>query len=399
LVQWAQLWKSINPRLYNDDDGVTMAVNGRIKGVISSSIVAILIAVIFISLPSDVVAHAPESLDLSYDYFTQTLNVTIQHSGYQTQHYIENIEVFKNDVSVIDETYTEQAELRDLYYEFEVFAEDGDVLKVIATCNLVGDDEGDIIVDGPKDRMTIQINEIDEIEMGDEFSFTVNIKDTDSEEYIEGVNVEVRVWEGVVTEVDDLGIGGYAFTYTAPELQDEVVEVINITASRNGYHTQYFEFDFDILFPVDPDKKIHVTLTPAFSSINEGETKELTVTVEAGDQPLDITGITVERSGGIYSDEVTGVGTFLLTFKANEVGSDVNGWIKVTASKEGYSTGTAQLSFKIKDTSDPADDDDDDTSVNNNSGLITPTNFIIVVVIILVIAAVVGFFVWRSRRE
>jgi desulfoferrodoxin (superoxide reductase-like protein) len=380
-----------------------MVGKGRMVKVSTVVIGIILMAFAIMIAPSDVDAHAPESMELSYDYFTQILNVTIQHTSTPAtpNHYINNIEVFKNNISVIQETYTEQSDLRDLYYEFEVFAEDGDILKAIATCSRVGEDEAEITVVGPKERMEITVNEIDYLEMGDEWDFTVNIDQENSGDPLDGVNVEVRAVLGDLSEVSELGIGGYSFTYTAPELQYEDVEVINITASRNGYHSKYYEFDFDIIFPVDDSKKILVTLSPKFSTIDEGESKEITatVTVKEGNAPLDIAEISVDRSGGMVNTESAGTGIFLITFRANEVGTDVDGWIKVTAEKEGYAKGTDQMVFKIQDTGDPVDDDDDDVGISNESDLFTPTNIIIIIVILGIIGGGVGFYIYRKRSK
>lgn len=381
-----------------------MVGNERLTKISTCLMGIILLSIVLATTPAEVKAHAPEDMELRYDYFTQTLNVSISHTGYQDQHYIQTIEIFKNNISIIEETYTEQDDLRDLYYTFEVFGEDGDVLKAVATSSGTGQGqmEKEVTVIGPKDRMEISVNEIDEIEMGEEWDFTINIDQEGNGDPLDGVNVRVTAWLGELSEVSPLGIGGYSVTYTAPELEDQDLEVINITASRNGYHTAYYEFDIDVIFPVDDSRKIVVTLSPEFSTIDEGQTKEITatVTVKEGNAALDIDDIHVERSGGVVSHESTGTGVFLITFKANEVSTDVDGWIKVTAEKEGYAKGTAQMTFKIKDTGAPIDDDDDDgVSVGNDSGLFSTTNIIIIVVVLAIIGGVVGFFIYRSRKK
>ena len=195
-------------------------------GTIHMIVAALLIFLALGSGPDMVDAHAPESMELYYDFFSQILNVTITHTTpAPSQHYIESVEVFRNNVSIIQEEYTEQPSLRVFYLEFDVSAEDNDVLRVNAVCNIVGDLEEEIRVIGPKDRMYIEVNpEIEGIEMGEEQDFTVNIYETANDDPIEGVSVEVSTWLGTASEVSDLGLGGYSFTYTAPDLEDDDID-------------------------------------------------------------------------------------------------------------------------------------------------------------------------------
>ncbi|MGA1793590.1 MAG: hypothetical protein ACMUHM_06535 [Thermoplasmatota archaeon] len=353
-------------------------------------------------ISGEVEGHPPEDMELVYDYFNQILNVTITHTTpAPSQHYIESVEVFKNNVSVESKEYDRQPTYRIFYVEFEVFAQDNDVLMVRATCNIAGNLEMSTTVEGPKERMYIEVNpEIEGLEMGDEQDFTVNIYKEADDDPVEGVTVAVDPMIGTVSEVFDLGLGGYSFTYTAPEMEDDDIEVINITASKNGFYVAYFEFDFDILTPIDPDKIIEVTLSPRFTSIDEGETKEITVTVKAGGDYLDVDDIKVDRSGGTYSTIRISAGTFKVSFKASEVTTNRQGWLKVTAEMEGYRSGSSQISFTIVDVGTPDDDDDDDGStISNDKGFFNTTTITILVVIILIIVGIVVFILYRRRKK
>ena len=158
------------------------------------------------------------------------------------------------------------------------------------------------------------------------------------------------------------------------------------------------------MYEKDPAKKIAVTITPAFTTINENEVKELTVKVTAGGSDLDVDGITVTRSGGVVSTEKTGTGTFMVNFKASEVQRDTMGWINVVAEKEGYQRGEKRMSFTIRDSSGPVDDDDDDTSdddiaVSNEKDFLNGTTITIFLVILVLIGGIVGFIIYRKRKK
>jgi hypothetical protein len=370
-------------------------------------IVPLILSFFILSLvPGEVSAHAPESMELSYDFGTRNLTVTITHTTpLPDQHYIESVEVFRNEISIIQESYTSQPELRTFSLYFDVPAADGDILNVTAVCNVFGSLTEEIEVVGPRARMDLSVSPaITLIEMGDQQSFTVNIYREDDGMPVDGATVTASAVLGEVTEVSALGLGGYEFTYTAPELEDEDIEVINITAQMNGYHTTYHEFDMDIVFPVDPAKKIAVSITPAFTTITENEARDLTVQVTAGGSDLDVESITVTRSGGIVSTEKTGTGTFILTFKASEVQRDTQGWINVVAEKEGYQRGEKRISFTIRDSTGPITDDDDDTAddditVSNEKDFINGTTITVFLIIVILIGGIVGFIIYRRRKK
>jgi len=368
-------------------------------------IVGLLITIPVSSMvPFLVSAHAPESMELSYDHENRNLTVTITHTTPLSEtHYVESVEVFRNNISIIRETYTSQPELRTFTLYFDVFAEDGDIIKVTAVCNVYGSLTEETEVEGPKDRMDLSVSPvITLIEMGEEQSFTVNIYDTEDGMSVDGVTVTASADMGEVSDVSDLGLGGYEFTYIAPDLEDEDIEVINITARMNGYHTAYHEFDMEIVFPVDPSKKIAITITPAFTTITENDAKDLTVKVTAGGSDLDVGGITVTRSGGIISSEKTGIGTFVITFKASEVQRDSQGWINVVAEKEGYQRGEKRISFTIKDNGGSQTDDDvddDDISVSNEKDLLNATTITIFLIILLLAGGIIGFIFYLRRKR
>ncbi len=94
-----------------------------------------------------VVAHPPSDLDVSYDFDEQVLTVVVTHPvSDPSTHYIHKVEVYVNDVDVIDEDFQNQQANDSFTLEFSVGAEAGDEIKVEAECNINGKLEETIFV-------------------------------------------------------------------------------------------------------------------------------------------------------------------------------------------------------------------------------------------------------------
>ena len=98
------------------------------------TIIAFIICTSLISIPTGV-ALAPSDMKLTYEFQSQTLTVNVTHVGQNKNDYIQIIEIFKNDVSVLNRTYTNQTEARGVLDTFDVTAVIGDNLTVTATCS------------------------------------------------------------------------------------------------------------------------------------------------------------------------------------------------------------------------------------------------------------------------
>ncbi len=87
-------------------------------------------------MQTPVSAHVPEDMTLSYNFGTQILTVNVSHYTPNTKaHYIEQIEVEKNGISVLNKTYENQS-LNDYVYEsFSVSTVVDDNLTVTAFCS------------------------------------------------------------------------------------------------------------------------------------------------------------------------------------------------------------------------------------------------------------------------
>lgn len=84
-------------------------------------------------------AHPPENIDLEYNADNQVLTITITHNTNDlNSHYVAKVEVFKNDVAIIEENYQSQPTINTFTLTFNVSAVAGDVLKAEATCSLNG---------------------------------------------------------------------------------------------------------------------------------------------------------------------------------------------------------------------------------------------------------------------
>ncbi|MFW3146828.1 MAG: FeoB-associated Cys-rich membrane protein [Thermoplasmatota archaeon] len=388
-----------------------MGKNILLRMMTSLMIVALMsLMVLCLMDDAEVEAHNAEDVQLDYYYTRQVLNVTITHPVRLVElstHYIDEVAVSKNGVVIIDETYDSQPSRDTFSYEYPVEAEDGDVLEVYVHCSWVPEGTGtteSITVEAPRNRMVLSAEpDVGFLVMGDEKDFTIlAVKEDNDNEYIQGIIMEGRADLGEVTEVQDLGMGAYQFTYTTPELDEEDIEVINITATKNGYHDAYMEFSFDILFPADPDKVLDIIVPSPFTSIKEGQTKELTVDIETktGDA-VDVSSLTLDRSGGQVSQQNQGNGKFTITFKANPVTATTQGWIKITAEKEGYQRAERTLRFTIEDVPDGAADDDDGNGdiESGDFNIFEGNNIVILIVVLIMIAGIIAFIVYRRFKK
>ncbi len=84
-------------------------------------------------------ANQPQDVKLGYDSNSQTLTVTITHkSSFTSFHYIKYVEIKKNGIGVITNTYDSQPDPATFTYNYKISAAKGDTLEVTATCSLSG---------------------------------------------------------------------------------------------------------------------------------------------------------------------------------------------------------------------------------------------------------------------
>ncbi len=352
-----------------------------------------LIFVIMLHAQPGPFGHPPSDMVLEYDYASQVLSVTITHNSPTTSnHYVETVELFKNGIAQETFTYQTQPDRSTFTYEYPVTGQDGDLMEATATCNIYGSLTRNTTVVGPKERMRMEVApRPTSIGSGMDVDITVNLYSAADDMPLDGARVVAVPKIGSVTDVEPLALGGYTFTYTAPSIIDDVAEELNISASKNGYHTSYQELLFDIVSETTP--RIQVSILPILYRLNEGEMTTFSVRVRSGTQDLDVDDITVESSGGNIVKKKVSMGQFTLEYTPTEVASETNAFILVRAEMEGYLTGEKRMDFVISDLPvGPVDDDGSEPSSLTNTVLLLGIILALVAALSLVI-----YLVWKKR--
>jgi desulfoferrodoxin (superoxide reductase-like protein) len=84
-------------------------------------------------------ATSPQDVKLEYDASTQMLTVTITHpSSFPNYHYIKYVEIKKNGVDVMKNTYKNPPDQATFTYTYKVPATEYEELEVTATCSMYG---------------------------------------------------------------------------------------------------------------------------------------------------------------------------------------------------------------------------------------------------------------------
>ncbi|MHA1738776.1 MAG: hypothetical protein ACTSXA_12595 [Candidatus Heimdallarchaeota archaeon] len=83
--------------------------------------------------------HSPTSMTLNYVAATETLEVSITHTvSNPSTHFVNNVDVFRNNVLNITQSYVSQPTSSTFQYDYVINATAGQTLKVTATCNQGG---------------------------------------------------------------------------------------------------------------------------------------------------------------------------------------------------------------------------------------------------------------------
>ena len=95
-------------------------------------------------------AHPPQDMVLDYDIDTQILSVSITHiSPAPNSHYVNRIDVERNDEVIISEEYDSQPTTSEYTNTYDISAVIGDELIVTAYCNIQGSITRSITVRDP----------------------------------------------------------------------------------------------------------------------------------------------------------------------------------------------------------------------------------------------------------
>jgi len=91
--------------------------------------------------------NSPASINLSYNITTQTLTAQITHNvADPNTHYIETVEIRVNNTLVATETYNDQPTSSSFTYQYTISASNGDVIELLAICNISGSLTGSLTV-------------------------------------------------------------------------------------------------------------------------------------------------------------------------------------------------------------------------------------------------------------
>lgn len=197
----------------------------------------ILTVLIFLStIISSVYAHPPQDMILSYDIVNQKLNVIITHNVVApNDHYIETVEIYKNDILIHIENYTSQPSLSTFTYEYDVQAQVGDTLNVTGICSISGSITRTITIGEPTtDEITVTINpQISSIDENEAEDFVVST--SFDGQPLDDVTLDIDVKLGAASPYQRISVGQYSFTYTAPDINKAQTETIDIRAEKEGY--------------------------------------------------------------------------------------------------------------------------------------------------------------------
>jgi len=110
----------------------------------------VLIFALSFFVPSTAPAHPPASVILDYQGGARTLTVTVAHRvSNPASHYIESIRVWKKRTLVQEYSYTSQPDKEGVTYTYDIPAEEGDVLRVEASCSVFGSRSEELTVTLP----------------------------------------------------------------------------------------------------------------------------------------------------------------------------------------------------------------------------------------------------------
>lgn len=89
--------------------------------------------------PGPAFADPPQDVTLTYDNAKQTLTVSVTHkTTFAGLHYVKQIDIRKNGMPVGSYPFKSQPDKKTFTETYEVPAETGDILEIIASCNLQG---------------------------------------------------------------------------------------------------------------------------------------------------------------------------------------------------------------------------------------------------------------------
>ena len=104
-------------------------------------------------------AHSPTSVDLSYEFDTKLLKVSISHSvSDPSTHYIESIEIYINSILNQSNSYSNQPTSNQFSYNYQLNVSVGDEISVKVVCSISGSREKIITIEEDEETSTTETN-------------------------------------------------------------------------------------------------------------------------------------------------------------------------------------------------------------------------------------------------
>lgn len=201
----------------------------------------------FLLLSANSIAHPPSSMELQYNFYIQKLNVTITHSVLDpNSHYVESVEILKNDVEYFTTDYTSQPSPTTYTYTYDVAAADGDDLEVTAMCSITGSITETLKVDeSSPNQIMLEVNPIiATISKNTPQIFDISV--SAGGEALDDVSFNIDVTYGSILGPQRLSSGQYNFTYFAPDITGDLNETMDIEVTKDGYDDADFRMRFTI---------------------------------------------------------------------------------------------------------------------------------------------------------
>ncbi|MHA1185775.1 MAG: hypothetical protein ACTSSK_02705 [Candidatus Heimdallarchaeota archaeon] len=121
-----------------------------------SIVIGLVIVVLFSSFNQQIVqGHDPSMVSPVYHFTDQILEVWIHHPvSYPDIHWVNNVQVRKNNVLVGNYSYDHQPNFVEMTYNYSISAVHFDIIKVRVFCTYQGDTEVELLVLDPDNPTT-----------------------------------------------------------------------------------------------------------------------------------------------------------------------------------------------------------------------------------------------------
>lgn len=292
-------------------------------------------------------SHAPE-VDLIYESTSQKFVLTIDSEGESVEGATLDILAILGSISDVEEAGG--GDYNFTYHAPDVDEDQEDEINITATAD--GFNQGwhefnftvqNVAEEAPVINITVT-NEPEE--MDEETSMTMEIELESGGDPLEGATIGITTDIVQADDPTEDGGGDYSSELTAPDLDENQTATVNISASKDGYETSYYEFTFSVIDLTEPLKQLLLTFEPDPAEIDEGGDLAFIVTLTSDGDPVEGADMTISSESGdltIVGD--LGDGEYSFTFTAPALENDTSIIINISAEKDGYDELTIRSPF------------------------------------------------------